>query len=190
MRKLDWRLGTEIHGVSMSVALPSLFSLVFMCIGAVILSYAGKVAAKAKRSLSWPSVEGEIAHSAVLYQTQRSLTQDTSNTYKADIAYRYKVKGRNYSSSSIALLDLATSSSGRAQTLVNRYPDKSKVDVYYDPANPADAVLEPGSSSGLSFLYLIGGIFAVGGLFFLVMSLTGHVHSGPLHTGPLHTGSY
>ena len=159
----------------MSSALPSLFSLVFICIGGAILSYALKMTAKAKQSLSWPSTDGEIAHSAVLYKTDTTATSNGAPTYKADISYRYKVKGANYSSSRISLVDFA-STSGRAQSIVARYPDKSPVRVYYNPANLAEAVLEPGGAGGINVLFLIGGIFTASGFLFLVMSLTGHVH--------------
>ncbi len=159
----------------MNAIFPSLFSLVFVVIGAMILRYAMRTAEKARQSESWPSTEGEIAHSATLYQTDSTATNNGVPTFKADIAYRYKVKGANYASSKVALLDLATSSSGRAQTIVQRYPDKSKVQVYYNPADPSDAILQPGSAGGINVLYLIGGIFAAAGVFFLVMSLTGHI---------------
>jgi hypothetical protein len=162
----------------MSSALPSLFSLVFICIGGAIISYAIKMSAKASQSLSWPSTDGEIAHSAVLYQTDTTATTNNTATYKADISYRYKVNGANFSSSRISLADFA-SSTGRAQSIVERYPDKSAVRVYYNPANLAEAVLEPGGAGGINLLYFIGGIFAVGGLFFLIASLTGHVHTKP-----------
>ncbi len=165
-----------LASIHMSSVLPSVFSLVFICSGGAIISYAVKMAAKARQSLSWPSTDGEIAHSAVLYQTDTTATTNGTATYKADISYRYKVNGANYSSSRISLVDFA-STSGRAQSIVERYPDKSTVRVYYNPANRAEAVLEPGSGSGISLLYFIGGIFAAGGLFFLAMSLTGHVHT-------------
>ena len=51
----------------------------------------------------------------------------------------------------LSLLDLA-STSGRAQRMVERYPDKSSVQVHYNLADPSEAVLEPGSSGGLTFL--------------------------------------
>ena len=159
----------------MSITFPSLFSLVFVIIGAVILHYAKTTAAKARQSLSWPATEGEIAHSAVLIQTDTSPTNANATTYKADISYRYKVKGANYSSTRISFADFS-STSGRAQSIVQRYPDKSPVRVHYNPTNFADAVLEPGSLGGIGVLYLVGGIFAASGLLFLFMSLTGHVH--------------
>jgi Protein of unknown function (DUF3592) len=162
----------------LSIILPSLFSLVFISIGGAIITYAIKMSGKARQSLSWPSTEGEIAHSAVLYQTDRTPTTGGTATYKADISYRYKVNGANYSSSRIALLDLA-STTGRAQNIVERYPDNSRVQVYYNPSDVSESVLEPGSTAGISFLYFVGGLFAAGGLFFLIMSLTGRVHTSP-----------
>jgi hypothetical protein len=159
----------------MSIALPSLVSLVFVGIGGILLGLAIRMAGKARQSLSWPSTEGEIAHSAVLLQRDSSASETTVVNYRADIVYRYKVNGRSYSSSKIALVDLA-SSSGRAQALVERYPDQSTTEVYYNPADPAESVLEPGSSSGLTVLQVIGAISTLFGLVFLVMSLTGHVH--------------
>lgn len=164
----------------MSIIFPSLFSLVFVLIGVAILSYARKLDAKAKESLSWPSTDGEISHSAVLYQTDTNPSTGNSPTYKADVAYRYKVNGRDYSSSRISLADLA-STTRSAQNTVDRYPDNSSVQVYYNPANPAEAVLEPGETSGLTFLYAVGGLFAVAGVLFLIASITGHVHMGSTH---------
>lgn len=96
---------------------------------------------------------------------------------QADISYRYKVNGANYSSSGISLLDLAYTAD-RAQSIVGRYPEKARVRVYYNPADCSEAVLEPGSADGISFLYVVGGTFAAVGVFFLIMSLTGHVHMG------------
>ena len=162
--------------ISMNSAVPSLFSLVFICIGGAIINYAIRMARKARESSSWPSTEGEIAHSAVLYQTDTTSSANGTETYKADINYRYKVNGTNYSSSRVSLADFA-STSGRAQSTVGRYPDKSTVRVYYNPSNFAEAVLEPGYAGGINVLYLVGGVFAAAGLLFLIMSLTGHMHT-------------
>ena len=158
----------------MNVFFPSLFSLVFIAIGGTIIRYAIKMAGKARLSASWPSTEGEIAHSAVLYQTDTTANHGTA-TYKADIAYRYKVAGASYSSSRISLVDFA-STSNRAQSIAQRYPDKARVQVYYNPSDPTDAILEPGNTGGVNFLYLVGGGFAAAGVFFMIMSLGGHVH--------------
>ena len=161
----------------MSVTGPSIISLVLISIGWAILHYAIKMAARVRQRSSWPSTEGEIAHSAVLCQTDTWAPRRGGATYKADISYRYKVNGANYSSSRISLLDFAYTAD-RAQRIVGRYPDKARVRVYYNPADCSEAVLERGSADGIGFLYLVGGTFAAVGVFFLIVSLTGHVRVG------------
>jgi uncharacterized protein DUF3592 len=159
-----------------NIGFPSLFSLVFVMIGYLLLRYALKLAGKARQSLLWPSTDGEIAHSATLYETSRSSSGGMTSDYKADVSYRYQVNGKDYSASKITLLDVAPTV-GRAQSIVDRYPDKSKVRVFYNPTDASEAVLEPGPPPGLMVLYLVSGAFSAFGLFMLVMSLTGHVNT-------------
>jgi hypothetical protein len=162
-----------------NIALPALFSLVFVGIGCAILMYGRSLSSKAQASLDWLSVEGEIAHSAVLLERDRAGSGNRIS--KADIVYRYKVGGRDYSSTTISVCDMGAGSR-YAESIVERYPDKLKVKVYYDPSDPSDSLLEPGDAAGVKLLSLIGGGFLAGGLFFLVMSLTGHVNVQPLQT--------
>ncbi|SRR5579871_2699961 len=181
--RLECAAANEITaGACVNVLMPSVFSLIFVGIGALLLRAALSFSAKARASQDWPTAPGEISHSAVLWQTQTSPTQARESTFKADICYRYKVNGKSYSSSKIRVLDLAATR-GSADEAVGRYPDNSSVQVYYNPEDPSDAVLEPGSSGGLTVLFAGGGAFVLAGLFFLLMSLTGHVHLGPWHSG-------
>jgi len=156
-------------------AIGVLVSLVFIAIGLSLLYYARSVSAKAQQSLSWPQADGVIAHSAVLQQMQTSSSTNAA-TYKADVTYRYKVQGRDYSSERITLADFS-SSTGRAQDIVDRFPDGAPVTVYYNPVDPSDAVLERDGTSGIRLLYIIGGIFATAGVLFLFGSLTGRIHT-------------
>jgi hypothetical protein len=153
-----------------------LMSLVFIAIGLGVLYYARSVAAKAQQSLSWPSTEGVISHSAVLLQMQQTSNSTDTVTYKADVAYRYKIQGRNYSSDRLTLADFS-STARRAQGIVDRYADGAPVTVYYNPADPSDAVLERGGTSGIGVLYIFGGVFAAAGLLLLFGSVTGRVHT-------------
>jgi hypothetical protein len=154
-----------------------LMSLFFIAIGAGMLYYARRVSAKAQESLLWPSTEGTISHSAVLMQTQQTSSSTNTANYKADVAYRYKVHDRDYSSGRITLADYSSTAS-RAEGIVNRYPSGAPVTVYYNPGDPSDAVLERGGTSGIRVLYIIGGVFAAAGVLFLLGSLTGRVPTG------------
>jgi hypothetical protein len=153
-----------------------LMSLVFIAIGLGLLYYARSVSAKAQQSLSWPSTEGMISHSAVLLQMQQTSNSNNAATYKADVAYRYKVQSRDYSSGRLTVADFS-STAARAQSIVDRYADGATVTVYYNPVDPSDAVLERGGTSGIEVLYLVGGVFAAAGLLFLFGSMTGRVHT-------------
>lgn len=82
----------------------------------------------------------------------------------------------DYSSSKNSLLDFSFTA-GRAESIVRNYPDKFTIQVYYNPSDFSESVLEPGGGGGITLLYVLGGIFAAAGLFFLIRSLTGHVHT-------------
>jgi hypothetical protein len=87
----------------------------------------------------------------VLRQMQQTSGSTNTATHKADVAYRYKVRGRDYSSGVITLADIS-SSAGRAQGIVRRYPDGAPVTVYYNPVDPSDALLERGGTGGIGVL--------------------------------------
>lgn len=155
----------------MSVVGPSLLSLLFVVIGVFILRHARGVAAKARQSLAWPSTTGVVAHSSV---SPPSAAADET-TWAASVAYQYQVKGKSYSSTNISLADVSTSSENRARAIAERYPRNAQVVVFYNPANPSEAVLERSGGGGVTLLSVIGAAFGGVGLFLLVLSLTGRI---------------
>jgi hypothetical protein len=96
---------------------------------------------------TWPTVKGTIGESGIETLQTRSSTSTTygpwRSVFRSKIVYSYSVAGQPYSADRVAFGAVVTSSlpsliSGRTQ----RYPEQGRVDVYYDPANPASAVLE------------------------------------------------
>jgi hypothetical protein len=67
----------------MSMVGGSLFSLVFIAIGGAMISYAIRMSGKARQSLTWPSADGEIAHSAVLYKTDTAAATSNAGSMRA-----------------------------------------------------------------------------------------------------------
>ena len=96
----------------------------------------------ARRSTSWPRVEGTVSESYVSESYSRT---NRRTSYRPNIYYTYSVGGTPYGSYTIAF-GLATSSSVAAEDAVRRYPRASAVQVYYDPDRPQVAVLEPGAT--------------------------------------------
>jgi len=105
-------------------------------------SQQAKVAKAAAQS--WPQTKGTVLTSSV--ESRRS--GNSTSTYPV-VVYQYEVKGKTYRNQTISAGDqfLNVRVIGQAQKTVNRYPAGAKVTVYYNPADPGDAVLKNRSIS-------------------------------------------
>ncbi|MFH1299426.1 MAG: DUF3592 domain-containing protein [Planctomycetota bacterium] len=136
-----------------------------LCLGVVFLSTGFLVTyllglpliEQAKASKNWPTTEGVVLNSKVV--THRS-SNSSSSTYSAKVIYRYQVEGQNHEGKTVWFgSDLSTSNRSLAEETVGKYPNDKKVTVYYDPQDPAAAVLEPGVFKSTYFYYLFGWLF-------------------------------
>jgi hypothetical protein len=62
------------------------------------------------------------------------------------IAYEYRVGGQIYRSNRVWAGEAVFGTSDEAHRVVERYRPRQAVTVYYDPDDPATAVLEPGGN--------------------------------------------
>jgi hypothetical protein len=102
---------------------------------------------------TWPAVTGRITASRLV---------PGRRTAAADVAYAYAIGGRTYTGNRVQVAHrlgdfLIAMSHRHAQTLLERYPPDATVLVYYDPARPEEAVLEPGEGSHLVRVLVIAG---------------------------------
>jgi hypothetical protein len=97
-------------------------------------------------SRHYAAVAGEVTHSEV--RSHRGSKGGT--TYTAVINYRYRVDGRAYDNDRFRY-NSVSGGSDRAHSLVAAHPAGSAVQVYYDPADPQESLLEPGLK-GLDFM--------------------------------------
>lgn len=103
---------------------------------------------EARASSHWPTTEGVVVD---LWLTRRSGTH---------VTYRYEVEGREYESTQVRLVEkfFREKRSDRAA----RYPEGTRVTVWYDPLRPERAVLEPGTSRGATAkAFVAAGIFCI-----------------------------
>ena len=114
---------------------------------------------KAASSRSWPSVPGRVMTAEV----ETSAGGEGGTVYRTLITYSYMVGGQQYQSNRRAFADTVSSGNrGSAERGAAQYPPGSAVPVYYNPANPQDAVLERRAASA-GFMYGLGGAFLVFG---------------------------
>ncbi|MFC1582212.1 DUF3592 domain-containing protein [Planctomycetota bacterium] len=119
-----------------------------------------------KKMSRWPTVVGIVKISEVqgdgksVEQARRDLKTSIKNSiwYEAHIIYHYEVKGVPYKFNRISLRDIGDTSPVGSQGLVERYPAGMEIVVYYNPEDPAEAILEVEEGATLLAAMIVGGI--------------------------------
>ena len=124
---------------------------------------------RAAESRNWPIVEGSVI------ETSLKVVQDSQQQrFRPLVEYAYRVGDRDYRCSRIqwgGLVDLP--SRAAAAKVVGHYQTGKPIKVYYDPRQPAVAVLQPGHAAGIGNIVLIAPIFALFGLFYVSFAFFG-----------------
>jgi hypothetical protein len=131
--------------ISVVVALPFLvIALVF-----IYLWLRGRGQVNAARD--WPAVSGKVTYATI----ETSYSSRGGRAYYPRIAYEYKVNGQPYQSSKISFgTPVGLGNYNAVLQKVAGYPIESTVQVYYNPDNPAEAVLEKTAPSSKIFLFV------------------------------------
>ncbi|MBE2222281.1 MAG: DUF3592 domain-containing protein [Anaerolineae bacterium] len=137
------------------------FFLIFLLVGAGLSWWGWTILQNARASADWPSVEGRVTSSLVDYSTD----SDGGDSYSPKVTYVYVANDLSYESRTIKFGENSYGSERKAQEITSRYPEGQAVTVFYDPANPDKAVLEPGVSSGSYIVLGIGALFVLIALF-------------------------
>jgi Protein of unknown function (DUF3592) len=133
--------------------------------GVALFAYGLYLRNKLRSCRRWPQSTGTIIQSGL----------ENYDGIRISVTYQYAVNGVDYSSSRIQFgtptTYIRTSS---AEAAISRYPANSQVTAYYDPENPAEAVLDRTSPGGIE--YIIIGI--------ILFVMTALVIMYPAHVGP------
>ena len=133
--------------------------------GLLFIGIRSKRAAQASRA--WSSTQGTVDSSQVIASgSQRS------KWYKAQVTYTFKVNGQSYTSDKVFFGDARSSSMPKEQRVADRYKAGAPVEVFYNPQQPQEAVLER-RTGGTTVVYLIlGSVLLLLAVFVAVMGLT------------------
>ena len=149
------------------------FALPALAILGAVASFASFIRGRrlARASARWPTAAGTITTADVIEEEIEEANNERTSIrkihrYQVDLRYAYQVGKRDFVGTAenwgwtgiYGLRELAEKAAGR-------YAPGQPVTVYYDPARPGNAVLEPGNRKGsmapLVFSVLAGGIGAV-----------------------------
>jgi hypothetical protein len=110
------------------------------------------------RATHYATTTGVVTQSSV-----RNARSGKSTNYVADLRYRYEVAGRQFNGTRYRF-DFANADQKSADALVAARPVGAQVTVYYDPAHPADSLLQPGLDGGDLFFAMFLVPFNLAGL--------------------------
>ena len=131
--------------------------------GAGLFGYGLHLRGKLRSCQRWPHTAGKVVRSGL----------ETDDGYQVFVTYQYTVNGTGYSSRQVQFGTPTTYlRKPSAEAAVSRYPADARLTVYYNPENPAEAVLDRTSPGGLE--YMISGI--------ILLAMTVLVILYPAHT--------
>ena len=137
------------------LALGGLFGL----IGALLLIVGIVNQRKAQTSQGWPTVPGRITSSKLVTHMDSDDDGSSSIMYEPAVDYVYVIAGQQYIGRRVSF-GANRFDQRHAEQILQRYVQGATVNVYYDPNNPSEAVLET-KSSGSKVFIIVGAIFLV-----------------------------
>lgn len=123
-------------------------------VGLVLAGWGGLGWLEARRSTSWPSTTGTITR-----VRQHSSGGSGGQRYRVHVEYQYAVDGQVYTSSRMRIPDISFFRGERVSS-PSAYLEGNSVRVFYNPNDPAAAVLEPGVGWSVYSVLGVGGLVA------------------------------
>ena len=104
---------------------------------------------RARATRSWPVTTGRVLKSGF----ETFTTRNRNHFYEPKVVYEYMVDGKTYQCTRILMgKGFANGNPDDAAEKIQPYKVGSDVQVYYNPANPPDAVLEHGTAGSLGLV--------------------------------------
>ena len=111
---------------------------------------------RGESTLRWPSVRGKVYASRVVEEKSRDGDNDTM--YRPEIRYEYVVDGKEFAAKRLGLEEKSASWRSYADGVVSRFPVGREVEIFYNPGNPGEALLEPADAVKWGRLFFAAGI--------------------------------
>ena len=164
-----------MDGNTLTIIIVGFLFILFSGIGLLLIILQQKNKKNAERSLTWPETEGTIIKSVVVVGESVLGGDDDQGQsqpmYSAKVTYNYQVGNMLYTSERISFAGKTSySKPDKAEMVTRKYPEGSKVRVFYDPDKNEMAVLER-SSKGSGFMLTAGVIFMSIGLITLIVGI-------------------
>ncbi|MBF0341966.1 MAG: DUF3592 domain-containing protein [Magnetococcales bacterium] len=156
---------------SREIGLRSRMRLLLLALGVFLLLLGCQPWQQSYVTRNWPVADGVIVRSALL-ASHGHAPDGAGWFHRTWIEYSYSFDNKSYLGSRIGFGagDQYFMVGDFARRLVQRYPEGKPVRIYFNPHNPAEAVLETTPSAGGSLIFLVLGMICLSGRYFLGLS--------------------
>lgn len=126
--------------------------LMFVAFGVVLIAIGVSSYRRTTLTQSWPSTEGTVVATNIgRYNDEGTIR------FAPEVDYEYRVDGQTYKSSQIRPeVFISFLDEDEAKRFLQEYALGNKVKVFYDPATPSKAVIEPRAAPVLHFVTIMG----------------------------------
>ncbi len=125
----------------------ALFFTAFVVVVELMMPVFGSSMREQRASASWPTVQGSVVAARVIEGRGRR-----GPTFRPEIEYVYTVGGIAHRGNRYRVVHMSMGWRSWAEDIVAQHPPSAPVTVYYDPSDPARAVLSPGGGWGTKFI--------------------------------------
>ena len=128
--------------------------LMFVGFGVVLIAIGVSSYRRTRITQSWPSTEGTVSATNI-----RRYNDEGTIRFAPEVDYEYQVAGQTHKSSQIRPeVFISFLDEDEAKRFLQKYAAGNKVQVFYDPATPTKAVIEPAAAPVLHLVTLMGAL--------------------------------
>ena len=134
-----------LMALTRGVAIGALTGGIFMAVGASIALWGWSFIARDRAIGRWPRAPATITAST--YKASDGTSRDaqgydvSSTSFVPDVAFQYTVDGKAFAGNRVTRAMTPTTDSASVKACIDRYPRGARVEVFYNPADPATAYL-------------------------------------------------
>jgi hypothetical protein len=141
-------------------------ALIIASVGLATTAVVGTLVGRAIRSWRWPQTTGTILESTVVRLADNDSDGERRRLrYQLDVRFGYSANGQSFTGNRLSFFGASTRhiSQADAEAHLRRISRGNAIDVWYDPADPAQAVVDRGIPWGFWAALALGVLFLAGG---------------------------
>ena len=148
--------------------LPVIVQVLCMIMGSGLILGGAVMTFYATKTQRWPTTNGVITESEVEHVRTKH-NGKISHSWRPVVKYKYGVNGEEISGNRLRLFSGSYASPKIAQRVIDEYPEKTRVVVYYNPNKVTKSVLTPGVGGSFTSIAgaFVGGIILIAVIIYL-----------------------